>query len=234
MAITPTQFLARLRNELDDVPDSDYTDSALWTDAELYQYITQAQQLLIEHVGYLRDRITLHAKADRQYTTLPDEVIDVEELWLRTAQRTLNIRNYNEMTGFMVDDYGLRLAGQWRGSTGTPDNAVLDLETGRVYLIPTPVADEEIDAVVLKTSGTVDSTTQCFELKRETHVLALLPKCKELAYSKHDADSYDPQLALKYKAESLVEFDRVYDSLERVRKSNRAGSGTTRYGGIPW
>lgn len=231
--LTPADLLARFRSEVDDLPYASNNDEGcLWSDADIYYYMDRAQQELAKHVDNIRDEIRLKVVADRATLSLPANVIDVHSVYSENANRDLRIDSRVNLGTRVADDYGLHVQTKWRDSTGQPDTVFLDMEQGKLYLVPKPVEDDFLLLLVTKLPDRIDGEACPFAFRRPDHIWALLPYMKYLAYSKHDADAYDPNLSEKYKAIAEETFDRVYHEVQRLRSSNSPGRVTTGYGGI--
>ena len=234
MSLTPSKFIQRFRSKIDDLIPEDGDDSAaLWTTAELEEYFDRAQQALCEHTQYLLGELTAPVIAEREWVTLPSRVTNVRGIRLESTGLDLDIRNLNEMGHTPADDYGLKVTGKWRQAEGGPPQiAILDIVTNRARLMPIPAEDDRLiitGELLPREYADCDDT---FSI-RPHHAWAMENYMKYLAYSKHDADAYDPDLSLKYQAQAFRDFDAIYHEIKKLRRSGQAGSGTTRYGGIP-
>lgn len=230
--VTPNQVLMQFRLDVDDIlPDpDDFEDqsAALWSDPEIYYYMDRAQQALCARTHYLQGETQLPVIAGQEFVNLPARVIQIRELHLVNAGRNVALKNANDMSGFVADDYGLQVRGRWRtASGGPPQMAILDLVMQRIRLVPTPQQDDMMIAMAEFLPAPVSEGR--FSIPREDHIWVLLPYMKYLAYSKQDADAYDPNRAQIYQQQAEAEFERVYSELQQLRRS---GSGTTRYGGL--
>lgn len=234
--ITPADLLDRCRRELDDLPYASNSDEGLlWSDADIYHYMDLAQQELVKHVGYLRKEVELTVTAGTATVDLPEDVVDVFSVYSVGQNANLHFANRNSTSDHVFDDYGLRVTGRWRGQTGDPREFLLDMLNGQIFLLPEPV-DNDTLKVLLSTlpARITGDVADVFSFNRPDHAWSLLPYMKYLAYSKHDADAYDPNLSEKYRRLAEDEFRRVYSEVQKLRQSNAPGSGTTRYGGIPF
>jgi hypothetical protein len=232
--VTPKQVLLQFRLDVDDIMPEGAEDqtAALWSDPEIYYYMDRAQERMCSRAHYLQRELEFVVIPEQEFVTLPVRVTNVREAHLREAGRDLSIRNFNEMGGYVADDYGLQVRGRWRTAHGGPPQiAILDFVMNRIRLVPTPAV---ADTLLLACEVSPRPVQQCdqFDIPRDDHVWALLPYMKHLAYSKQDADTYDPQRASNFLQEAELEFQRVYDEVQQLRQSGHAGSGTTRYGGI--
>lgn len=233
--LKPSDLLTTFRREVDDLlPEGGDDSASLWKDDEIYDYMHRAQMALCKYTHYLIDTVTTVVIADQETATLPSRVYKVNNAYLDSTKTDLDIRDSNELGSLPTDDYGAQITGQWRTSEGGPPRViVLDLLMGKIRFIPIPGSDDTLVLEAELMPHRVSEDYDEFSIRREDHIYALLPMMKSLAYEKHDADAYDPQLSLKYEGQALRRFQEVYDDVKQLRRSGQAGSGTTRYGGIP-
>lgn len=235
--VSPQDVIDRFRRDVDDqVLAEGEVDGLLWSQADVLQYLNQAQYALAEKIGYLRGEIEVAVVADYPEVTLPSGVIDVFSVYLVSANKNLRISDRNELDETITFDYGVPRAGaSWRDRTGVPAEVYLDVELDKLFLIPTPTADDTLKILCTKLPDevTADNLSGCkLAFRRPDYCWDLVPYMKYLAYGVQDADTYDPQRSEKFKLQADRCFERIYDSVQRLRRSNRPNSGTTGYGGI--
>ena len=232
--VTLEEFMEELRLQLDDVPASDEEDESarLWKTSELHRYIDRAQDALCVWTNYLPGELTLPVFAEDREVILPYRVIDITDAYLVAAKRNLAIRNRDELNNFSTNDYGAQHSAGWRDArAASATTLVLNYAAGQGLLVPEPQIDDELTLVGSFLPHRVSERCKFFT-NRPDHVWALMPHVKQQAYSKHDADAYDPQLSDKYRFEALEEFNRVDHQVKLLRNSPHKGSGTMTYGGI--
>lgn len=233
--VTPAQLIKQFRSEVDDkILDPADEDGLLWTGDDVLNYINRAQQALAVHIDYLREELQRQVTAGQSEIPLPLNIIDVFSVYSVGQGRNLTFANRPRLNRRLRDDYGLQVQGNWRDDTGDPRTVFLDVETGKLFLVPEPVSADTLILQVSKLPDEVTNDSTRLSFRRPDFAWALLPYMKKLAYSKHDSDAYNPNLSLKYDAEAQIEFAKVYDSIQKLRQSNEAGTGTTGYGGIPF
>lgn len=234
MAVSVQEFVDELRLQLDDVlvPEEEDESARLWTTEELFRYINRAQDALCVYTSYLPNELELLVTAEESFVDYPYFTAQVTDAYLRDAKRGLRIRNRDELGSLPANDYGLTTTGRWRDSIGAPTTAVIDFAPGKILLIPQPQMDDILLLVGSFLPARINDFNGCFFTKRPDHIWALMPHVKMQAYSKHDADSYDPNLSAKYKAEALEAFNRVDHEVKLLRKSPHQGASTISYGGI--
>jgi hypothetical protein len=212
----------RLRRELDDTESGAY----LWSEDELYRYIDRAQRqfarltnsFLDGNPSYFRVSVT----AGSAVYSLNENVLNVEQAYLVDTGRPLRVRNSEELlleAGTTFD---------WRVATGEPQYLVLDESANALQLVPVPDRNYELQLIVTRLplrEVTPDSIQ--LELTDFRHTDSLLLFAKHLAYSKHDVDTHDSELAAKYE----MDFRRWCEEYrgEILRKRRRPGN--VAYGG---
>lgn len=94
----------------------------------------------------------------------------------------------------------------WEQDSGEPTNFVTDYQTGAIRLYPIPVADDDLLLTVrrLPLADLVDDADEP-EIRLEAQP-ALVQWMLYRAYSKQDADTFDPQKS----ARALAEFEREF------------------------
>jgi len=220
----------------DHVDDAQREDS-FWSDAEFYEYLTDATEKFALETKCIIDGVTtqyvnLSVTASNPWVTPNERVIYFEKATLASTGKRLALINWRDLEeGYLgVNDYSSILTGSpttWETTTGTPAAMITDMDSTRYRLYPIPVTSDTITGVVrrLPTSEiTQSSHTPEIPLK---FWRSLLPFCYYRAYNKQDADSFDPTAAARYLAEwraVVVEakrfFERRYGKLPRTVRSS--------------
>lgn len=213
-------LVEQLRLELDDTVE-DY----LWSDQELFLYVDLSQKWYAKVTEAFRDsttpeitQISIAADLNGDYdplVTFDERIIRVEDAYLETAAVDLDLKNENEL-----------LSG-WQTETGTPSALVLDYDHSKGRLVPVPDTDDTLLLTVVRypLKDVLDGGR--LEVKDPLHQYALLDGAKHYAYSKNDADVYNPRLAAEYEAKfasNLMQFKSEFNRAKRRL-------GTVRYGG---
>jgi hypothetical protein len=198
----------------------DTVEPYLWSDAEVYGYLDQAQRDFVRLSGGIRDS----RNPDCYITTAPEEpYIDISESILKIvrARRTDTGAPIDVISGSHPDALSTPYAGCLRAIVvGEDEHAV------RCVNIP----EEEIE---------IQLTVQRLPLKhltlgtdflevREEHAYWLLEGALALAYRKQDADGADEAKADKFQA--IFEMNAAKAFLENKRRHGAAR--TVAYGGI--
>jgi len=222
MADNAEDLVARLRLDLDDTESGAY----LWSDDELYRYVDRAQRQFARLTNIFLDSnpvyFLLDVIAGQATYPLNSSVLSIEQAYLGSTGRPLALRNSEELLMELGTVYN------WRTETGEPRYIVRDEGNSALQLVPVPDKADSVQLIVTRLPlRTVSSDNINLELVDDRHVDTLMLWAKHLAYSKHDVDTHDIELAAKYEAD----FRRWCEEYrgEILRKRRRPGN--VAYGG---
>lgn len=231
MAYTVASLLTLFRSEVDDT-----ATPYLWSDTEFFQYLNEAQKEFARETRCFKDSVTKsvcesRVRANISYADIDERIIDIRRAQLASASKPLSVYNMNEMdAAFVQGDYGNELAVDWTTSTGTPRIIIKDVTKDKVQLVPQPTVDDTLKMWVIRLPlDEILSDKSSLEISESTHQLLLLDYVKFRAYSKNDADTYDPDQASKYEGAFYGKL-RTMVKPEFAKKTRRPA--TVRYGGI--
>lgn len=196
---------------------SDDVEPFLWSDAEAFRYMDEAQKMFCRLTGGLGDASSPLTRID--YTTATDWV-DLSPLILKVRDAT-RVDDGREITIENFED--LRATG--RRFNGVP-NRVRSLVTGiephRARLHPFPREAGSINLVVdrLPLKPITDAGGQKFEID-EQHHMALISWMRYRAYAKQDAETLDKKKSEDSKAEFEVYCFEAKAEKELARTKNR-------------
>ncbi len=150
--------------------------------------------LLIDSTGPM---CSVSVTAGEPIVTLDPRALEVKRI--RLASRGFQLL---PVTTGCMDEY----ASTWEQDSGEPTNYVTDYQTGAIRLYPIQAADDELLLTVrrLPLADLVDDADEP-EIRLEAQP-ALVQWMLYRAYSKQDADTFDPHKA----ARSLAEFEREF------------------------
>lgn len=221
MQKTAATLKDEFRIDVDDLPKEDGDTSAcLWSDADIYRYMTSAASQVARRARTLRRIVTLPVTAAEPNIRLPDsQVLDVERAYLVTADRDLDPINLND-SGTANRDYGwqTRPSHGWETRTGTPTHYLLDYRPGYLRLYPAPTAADTLQLHV--TSLPTRLTEGCilqFNDQEDQDLLVLW--MKKMAYEKHDADTFDRDRAASFEQEFYVRARERESEFRRLRRN---------------
>ncbi len=172
----------------------------LWSDAEAYMYIDEAQKMFCRLTGGLADATSASAarmkvKAGSRYATLSPLVIKLRAAFDEDGKK-IEIVNFEDLE--FDGSEGLAL---FTDQPGSVCKLVVGMEPNRVRVINTPTADQTLSLIVYRypLDAIVDAG-QDLEID-EQHHLYLLKWARHLAHLKPDAEAYDRGRAAQYKQE---------------------------------
>lgn len=213
--ITSSDVINRFRSDVDDPlrgPSTSSDDDCLWSNGEVNAYLADAVERVASETLQLFKTFTTGVAANQPIVKLPSAftVQDIEHVLLVNERRYLEPRNTDGGFGHHGDYASpwVLYATKWEFQVGTPVYYVRDMQANALRLVPIPtVAD------TLTITASVIPTYTCgaplpFSTLRDQHLVLLW--MKKLAYSKHDADTYDPQRADRCQSE--------FDALATKRK----------------
>lgn len=229
MAYSVEELLSIFRSEVEDTV-AEY----FWTDEDFFWYLTEAQKEFAHNTDYFKDSTSditiLNVTAGTPWVDIDPRLIEIRRVKLSGRSLPLRIVNFNELDReYTTGQYGEQLSGNWDTATGSPKLFVTDEQTGKARLIPGPINDGTINLSVIREplAGITDENSP-LELIDSSHQRALLLYCKQMAYEKQDADTFDPNASMKYGAMFLAYCRKVKDG--QTRKQRRVG--TVAYGGL--
>lgn len=231
---TTEELLTQLRSDLDDplLPgDGQYPDEdSLWADAELLQYIDEAQKEFAVRTLAIPDSSTYVSTvtANSPWVTIDENIVEIRVGYLTTAKHEVSPTTLVDIErGFGDSDYNTVSFSDWRNATGTPRYAVTDLEAGKARLVPTPTANDMIEWSVYRLPATISEDCDDPEIESQYHY-HLLTYAKFKAYMKQDAEVFDPGKAQIYRQE----WEDVLIEADSRQKVKRRTLGVVAYGGI--
>jgi hypothetical protein len=204
----------------------------LWSDAEIYSYIDDAQKMFCRLQGGIADA---SSAVTRLSVTAGDVFVPISPLILkiRGARRSadgydLEILNFEDMQSRRsVDDYGYRSGYRIDNTVGIVKAIVVGMEANKIRLVHIPQEDQLIDLIVYRMPlVSITAGRQALEID-EHHHRHLLHWMKHLAYQKQDAETYDRGRSDMFRAEFLAYCDQAKAEREKREHKYR----TVVYGG---
>lgn len=193
LAETADDLLLLLRDELDDT-----VAPYLWSDRNLFAYLTEASDKLAEDTDGLYALVTVPVIAGTAVVPLPKHVLKIRSARLLSTGRAIFGSNTNAGTT-IGDDYGRITASElFDSNAGTPRTYVGDYDPGAIRLVPIPDANDELELqCTVKLEFPVESGDDVpFQDTGDQRLL--IHHMKASAYNKHDAETYDPQRSGMY------------------------------------
>lgn len=214
-----SDMLSEFRREIDDLPAADdSTTHCLWSDTDLYRYMNEAASAVARRTLSYFKILRLAVKAHDAMVKLPEQrILSIRRAYLETAKRELTQGNLNQ--DVLRSDYGLfSRQPDFEQATGVPTQLYLDYLPGFARLYPIPTADDVLVLQAALIPSTIVSTAPLpFTDDDDLHLLRLYMLYR--AYSKHDADTFNPTKARE--AESAFnEYSRLRNA--EFRRQTRA------------
>lgn len=206
-----SDMLDEFRSEIDDLPAEDgSTTACLWSDTELYRYMNEAASATARRVMSYTQIKTFAVTAAEPMVRLPDQrVLHVHRAYLTTANRELRQANINQ--DVLRNDYGvLSRRPDFEVTSGTPTEFYLDYQPGYLRLYPIPTAADSLVMHLTLVPATIQVGAPLpFVDEEDIHLMRLYMLYR--AYSKHDADTFNPGKAR--------DNEREFDQLSRLRNA---------------
>lgn len=224
--MTLVELITDVRRQIDDV-----TEPYLWSDDEITDYLDEAEDALCEDALCLPDQEELGYEASTGWLALPQYIVQIRAVFDADGRQVqlCNRAPWEELVDY-DGDYGMRVAN--RDWLLTTDNRVRALVTDlrvdqvRLYPIPTVAGTLTLDVFRRPKAGLLQRGT--LELTDRKHQRLVVTKACALAYGKHDAEAYNPQMAQALDAEYRAGAEELLRATRRRRRHN----GLVSYGGL--
>ncbi len=224
------ELLELFRLETDDI-----SEPFLWSDAEFFIYLSDAQDTFTRRIGGIADSSSSITKITFK---INDTFVKYDERILRIKSamddqnRKITLRNSDnfEDNPGMSDDYGSMVnAGLDDGRTGPLRYLVTDIEEDKIRLYPLPDKAGFIRLYVYRQPlNRIVNADSILEIQSHHH-LALLDWVKYKAFMKQDVETFD-----QVKAEDMRATFEIYASIATREKATREDrKRTVVYGGVP-
>lgn len=218
---SPAQLVTTFRAEMHDT-----VAPYFWSDAELYAYMTQAEQVVAQRLMCLQDMsssATIYDVAEDE----PDIVLHPSVYRIRGAwwienghQHKLEIDSVDSILAEGLHVYTQK---------GRPAVLMTGAVTNGVRLYPIPQTDGQVRLSIFRVPLRALSANEKFEIPFQYRA-ALLDWMKYRALLKHDADTYSYQSA----TDCARAFEALMDTYATAESMKRGGpqNGTVSYGGL--
>jgi hypothetical protein len=228
--MTAGELLALFRLET-----RDQVTPYLWSDPEVYGFMTAAQEMFCRLTDGINDSTSsvtqLAVTANDPGVELDPSLRRIRQARLVGANTFLTTLNPEdvELGNFVFDDYGQqRASGLDLTLTGTPKYLILGMDDNVARLSPIPVADDTLALVVQRLPlDPLDSPNDDLEIG-ERHHRYLLLWMQHLAHQKQDAEAYDRGRSNEFEARFRAYCDQAYREQLRMQHKYRSVA----YGGL--
>jgi hypothetical protein len=197
--MTPTKLLELFRLETDDI-----AEPYLWSDAEFYIYLNEAQEIFVRETGGLSDRRSaltkISYKIGDQYKKYDSRIIRINGAQ-DAANKFIGIRNYDNMSGVISDDYGKHVLEVIDDTkTGPIKYLITDVQAKEIQLYPIPDADGSLKMFIQRLPMTeIKDETGVLEIADQNH-LSLLSWVKYRAFMKQDVETFEGTKAADFRS----------------------------------
>lgn len=205
----------------------------LWSDAEIYSYIDDAQRMFCRLQGGIADASSpvthIEVAAGDVFAPISPRILKLREAHRSADGYDLEILNFEDLQFHRpIDDYGHHTGYRIDNTVGVVRAVIVGMESNKLRLVHIPEEDQAIDLIVYRMP--LDTITagggQSLEID-EHHHRHLLYWMKHLAYQKQDAETYDRGRADMFRAEFLAYCDQAKAEREKREHKYR----TIGYGG---
>lgn len=208
MSITTVgDLIDYVRLQLNSEKINDVDTYALWSDAELINYIDQAQQefsRLTLCIANYSDYFVFLETSKREYL-YDSKIIEIMGGYLRTGQKRVYPISFNNFErSYRLQQDILVEPGDWEDDFGIPQKIITDLHLNKLVTWPTPTSSDILNLYVIKEADHIVSTTYTNASNENLEIdsqyrLGLTYRVMSLAYQKADSlETEDLQKATLY------------------------------------
>lgn len=222
--MTPPELLTLFRAEVDDT-----VAPYLWSDADAYAYMNQAQDEFARMQGGIADStMTLDAAEGEATAEYSAKILKFRRAQRSSDFRKIDILNVEDLDNIVTDDYGTPLRYSLDDRVGPVRAMVIGMDELSVRWIDIPDADETVQLLVDRLPlEPLDEDSDAFEI-RDEYQLDLLHGMKWRAYLKQDPETFD-----RAKSQEFFElFREAADAARRAQEKRRHKPRAVVYGGL--
>lgn len=220
--MTPAELLEQFRDDT-----SDTEKPYLWSDPEVYRFMNSAYRQFVRLTKGVADFTTSDVcevafSAGDQFIDLHPSILRITRASLASDGREVRVKNINDMNSVVGEaDYGQR-PGIDMNASGYVKYLVIgeQRDVGRLVYVPDTDDTLKLNVYRLPLKTIIDENSKLDDIEEDHHEYLSL-WMQHRAYSKHDADAYDPRLADKRKEEFLIYCDEVVKQWERYKTKVR-------------
>lgn len=203
----------------------------LWSDAEIYIYMNDAQKMFVRFTNGIFDVSSVATEVDviagDKFSDLHPSIMHIREAYNSNGDK-LKIVNLGDADTLSTSDYGIVKTMSIQNTPGRIQYMVIGEERNKCRWIMVP---QENSVVTLKIARLplkeITKADQKFEIDDEHHI-HLIEWMKHLAYNKHDGDTFNPTASAEGEARFRAYCDFVWREWERYRHKPRS----VVYGGL--
>lgn len=205
----------------------------LWSSAEIYQFIDDAQSMFVRLTGGIADATSaitqLAVTAGQVFVDLSPKILKIRFAQRLSDYREITLLNIEDLQRpTLTSDYGAFIRTPRLDATEGPIHSlVLGMEPNKARLMDIPTANDGIILTVYRLPlETITAADQELEIDEQHHE-HLLPWVKRCAHMKQDAETYDRGRAIEFEQRFMAYC--LQAKLERERREHK--HRTVAYGG---
>lgn len=218
--MTPAEVLSLFRTEM-----NDSVTPYLWSDAEVYAYMDDAQRMFCRYTDGIADATTsavctIAVAQNATWLTLHEAILKIRAITRASDGRPIDVINFEDMAA-----RGIRLD----GTTGPIDQVIVGMEENKLRAVKTVSLADTLNLVVFRLPLTTltGANGQTLEIPAQHHPHLLL-WMKRRAYLKQDSETYD-----EVKSIDFENAFRAYCAQAKQEQGNKRHKvRTVAYGGI--
>lgn len=219
---TLSELVHKFRHDQDDV-----VEPYLWSDEEVWGYLDEAEREFCYRVNAIPYEWAPTYSATDTTIAIPEYITRIRNghndglVYLAL----FNDEEIEDFVSWLDTDYGEeRWSASWTQDTAQYPTALItdrDFQTARLYPIPTADGTLHVRTFRLPLTRMTDGDQEP-EITNEDWQRIYMYKARSLAYEKHDAETYDYDLAEKLEAKFLQKCDEFEQRTRRARRRTRA------------
>lgn len=212
------ELVTALRVDIDDV-----AEPHLWTDAELYRAVDQAQKTFCRLTQGIPDVLPIDLAADEEWYERDPRILKIRGV------RRLYADNTSIGRPVIVMSFAqFQASGQYFDSRSGPVSVLIDGERkGYLRAYPMPSIEDPLEVTVLRLPDDIENGSTAELEIDERHHEFLLDGAKARLYLKQDSDTLDKKQA----ADADARFKAYCFESKQEQERNEFGVGTVAYGG---
>lgn len=220
LAFDTTGLMLLFRSEVDDMlQDSCGDEDCLWKNADVYSYMTEAVDAVMRSTNGTSGQYRVPYTAGAASVRLPRKVYQLQSAWLDGGKQ-LRISRASDLNLDRNQEPGqVDLTHQ-----DTPERVLCEMGMDYVVLYPAPAEDGALNVLGYFTLGAPLVEGVPMPLREIRDQRLVLTYMKALAYTKHDAETYDLGRATAY----MADFNAGVQDRESEIRRNRRPPGTVK------
>lgn len=189
--MTPSELFDRFRSDVVDL-----AKPYLWTDDEVWSYLSAAHTQFIRLTGgiadFLSDATQVQMIAGERVSDLDKSILHIEDAYRQSDGECIKIINLSDPNLSTSDDYGIARRSLNISTQGPVRYMIIGRQKDKCEWVNTPAVDDVAQLTIRRLPlRTASESVNEFEGVEDDRVIYLLDWMKHLAYKKQDADTFD-------------------------------------------